>query len=469
MKKMTASRFPFLTLPVAVLDFFCLQASLVLGYWLWISFPWHGNHQPFSTFSHILLILPLIGIVVFKMVGLYKPEMGVLSVEEQSLLFKAVWIIYLMGFSASFFYRQAAFSRLAVFYSVFLAIAFLSVERFFVRRFFVWLHKRGVGLRKALIYGAGHQGQRLYRWILQSPKLGIQVEGYLDDEVEKLVKKPVKPAVIGGLQQLEAIVEEKKIALLFIAYQKMDEEKIIGIFQRCQLIGIKCWIIPTLYRFHVERAELTNIGGIPLVGFRHGFGRSYYLWIKYSLDFLMAVLLLPVAFLLGCLIAAGIALSAGRPIFFKQVRIGQDGRRFTMLKFRTLYNVKPEQISPEISEKGQCPVTTPFGAFLRKTGLDEIPQLLNVLKGDMSFIGPRPEMPFLVEKYGPLERERLSIRPGITGLWQISEDRKRLLIHENMDYDLYYVEHLSFNLDLAILVKTFTTVLKRFVEKSAAK
>ena len=347
-----------------------------------------------------------------------------------------------------------------------LSILLISLERFFVRRVFEWFHKRGIGLRRALIYGAGHQGQRLERWIRQSPKLGIQVEGFLDDAAEKLIKKPVKPPLLGGLEDLEKIARKKNISLLFIAHRKIDEEKVIEIFQHCQIFGIKCWIIPTLYRFYVERAELTNIGGIPLVGFRQGVGRSYYLRIKQVLDFLTAIALLPLAGLLGILIAAAIKLSTRGPIFFTQIRIGQDGKKFTMVKFRTLYNVKHEQISPEIRENTQCPVTTPLGAFLRRTGLDEIPQIGNVLQGDMSFVGPRPEMPFLVDLYGPLERERLSVKPGITGLWQISEDRKRLLIHENMDYDLYYVEHLSFNLDLAILAKTVTTLVKRFFEKS---
>ena len=467
MKKFLSERFNLLTAAVAALDFLCLEASVLIGYWLWISFPWHGHHQLFSDYAQILWVLPPVGLLVFMWVGLYKPEMGVIGVEEQSLIFKAIWIIYTATFSISFFYRHVHFSRLAIFYSIFVSIAFLSLERFLVRRFFEWRHKQGIGLRRALIYGAGHQGQRLARWILQSPKLGIEVEGFLDEEVEKLVKKPVHPALIGGIEDLKKIVRKKKVSLLFIAHRTIGEEKIMEIFQRCQEIGIKCWIIPTLYRFHIERAELTNIGGIPLVGFRQGFGRGYYLQMKRFLDLLTAGVLSPVLFVSGVAIAAGIRWNAGGPVFFKQTRIGQDGRQFTMYKFRTLYNVKPEQISPEISGQGQCPVTTPLGAFLRRTGLDEIPQLLNVLKGDMSFIGPRPEMPFLVEKYGPLERERLSIKPGITGLWQISEDRKRLLIHENMDYDLYYVEHLSFNLDLAILVKTFSTVVKRFIEKPA--
>ncbi|HLD50486.1 MAG TPA: sugar transferase [bacterium] len=467
--KFISKRFNVLTAAVAALDFMCLEASVLIGYWLWISFPWHGHHQLFSDYAQILWVLPPVGLFVFLLVGLYKPEMGVIGVEEQSLIFKAIWIIYLATFAFSFFYRHVYFSRLSIFYSVFAAISLLSAERFLVRRFFEWRHKRGIGLRRALIYGAGHQGQRLARWIRQSPKLGIQVEGFLDDQVETLVKKPVDPACVGGIEDLKKIARKKNINLLFIAHRKIGEEKVIEIFKRCQGFGIKCWIIPTLYRFHIERAELTNIGGIPLVGFRQGFGKGYYLPVKRMLDLLSAIVLLPAILVLGGLIAIGIYFNAKGPLFFKQIRIGQDGRPFMMYKFRTLHNVKSEQISPEISGKGQCPVTTPFRAFLRQTGLDELPQFFNVLRGDMSFIGPRPEMPFLVEKYGPLERERLSIKPGITGLWQISEDRKRLLIHENMDYDLYYVEHLSFNLDLAILVKTFTTVLERFTKKSAVE
>jgi lipopolysaccharide/colanic/teichoic acid biosynthesis glycosyltransferase len=118
-------------------------------------------------------------------------------------------------------------------------------------------------------------------------------------------------------------------------------------------------------------------------------------------------------------------------------------------------------ISPELLAASPATPLHPFQRFLRRSGLDEIPQIINVLKGDMSMIGPRPEMPFIVKGYGSLERERLTVKPGITGLWQISEDRKRLLIHENMDYDLYYIEHLSFNLDLAILMQTVFVVLKR--------
>ena len=132
-----------------------------------------------------------------------------------------------------------------------------------------------------------------------------------------------------------------------------------------------------------------------------------------------------------------------------------------MVKFRTLSKDAPsESPSPEL-EGGSGRAVAPFASFLRRTGLDELPQIFNVLRGDMSLVGPRPEMSFLVEKYSLLERERLLVKPGITGMWQISEDRKKKLIHESIDYDLYYVEHIGFNLDLAILMKTVLVMLRR--------
>lgn len=454
----------FRTLLVALCDFLSLESALLAGYWLWITFPWHGHYQPFSDFSLILWILPPLGLVVFKSVDLYKPEGGILGVEEQSHILKGIWILYVASFAISFFYRGVHFSRLAVFYSIFIAISLISLVRFLIRHLFGWLNGKGIGVRNAIIYGAGYHGQRLERWIRQSPKLGIRVVGYLDDEIGRLTKKPAVPAFLGGMEELKKIAHSRNIVLLFIAHRKLDETKIVPIFQLCRELGIQCWAIPSFYQFHIERAELSNIGGIPLMGFRQSLGRGSYLWAKRTLDIVLALLLLFITGPLLCFLALAIRLTSSEPVLFRQVRIGRQGRRFTVFKFRTLKTLgRKDEISPEL-RRGRDHFL-PLGKFLRRTGFDELPQLWNVLKGEMSLIGPRPEMPFIVEKYGPLEHERLTVKPGITGLWQISEDRKRLLIHENMDYDLYYVEHFSFNLDLAILMKTVVTVTARFFGK----
>lgn len=451
----------------ALLDFCSFQVALVIGYLLWVRFPWHGNWQYFKDFAVILWILPPLAIVVFKGIGLYKPEMGVIGVYEQTSIFKGIWITYFTVLAFSFFYREIQFSRLATLYSMFFAIVFISTERYFVRRLAVLVNQWGIGVKRAVIYGAGFNGQRLNRWIKQSPQLGINIIGFLDDQVESLVKKPEDKPILGGISELPALAKLHDLKLLFIAHRELEEDTVIEIVQLCRMLKIRCWVMPSLYRFHVERVELQNIGGIPLVGFKENFGRNSYEWLKGFLDRLLGVFLITMSMPLWLSVAAGIWFTSGGPIFFKQVRIGKNNKRFVIYKFRTLKPTQDkEAISPELLQKkaGDKSIT-PFGAFLRRTGLDEIPQLINVLKGEMSLVGPRPEMPFLVEKYGPLEKERLTVKPGITGLWQISEDRKRLLIHENMDYDLYYVEHMGFNLDLAILVKTAASLFKRVVFK----
>ncbi|MBN1687855.1 MAG: exopolysaccharide biosynthesis polyprenyl glycosylphosphotransferase [Candidatus Omnitrophica bacterium] len=467
MKAFEGKTFYGLTLLMMAADFVCFQASLVIGYWFWITFPWHGNWQYFSDFLPIVWALPVVALIVFQAIGLYKPEMGVIGVEEQSLIFKGIWSIYFFVFAVSFFYRESEFSRLATFYSMFVSLWVISIERFAMRHLFAWFNRQGIANRHALIYGAGYHGQRLERWIHQSPKLGIRVLGFLDDDISKLVKKPDNLPVFGDLKELKKLKKKREASILFIAHRGLKEHEIIEVYQLCRELEIECWSIPSLYQFHIERAELQNIGGIPLVSFRKGFVRSSYMVTKRVLDILIASTLL---FLLSPILLAiwvSLRIDSKQSPIFRQVRIGQDHRKFTMFKFRTLKSgTKEHEISPELSKKSK--IINPFAGLLRKSGLDELPQLVNVIQGDMSLVGPRPEMPFLVEKYGPLERERLTVKPGMTGLWQISDDRKRLLIHENMDYDLYYLEHLSFNLDLAIIVKTCMVIAKRLLEKGPA-
>lgn len=467
MSNLSHQGFRVLAVVMAVLDFFVLQWSLLAGYWLWVEFPWHGNYQSFEAFSQILWILPPIGIIIFKSVGLYKPEMGVIGVQEQSLIFKAIWIIYFTILAITFFYRDVQFSRLAVFYSILFAIVLISIERFFIRRFVQWLHQKGIALRYAIIYGAGYQGQRLGRWILQTPKLGIRVVGYMDDHLEALQKRPAEHSWLGGFEAMRKVIRENQISMVFIANPVLSENQALEIFQLSREMNIPCWIIPTLFRFHVEKIKMMHIGGIPLLGFSETFSWQFYLHIKHALDFVTGVLLVIFLSPLLLFIALGLKIVSRDPVLFSHSRIGLRGKPFLMYKFRTLKSISAsEALSPELS--GSQAKTTPFQLFLRRTGLDEIPQLINVLRGEMSLVGPRPEMPFLVEKYGPLEKERLAVKPGITGLWQISDDRKRLLIHENMDYDLYYVEHLSFNLDLAILLKTFFSIFRRLAGRETA-
>jgi len=177
--------------------------------------------------------------------------------------------------------------------------------------------------------------------------------------------------------------------------------------------------------------------------------------IKRALDLFLAGLALVLTLPLFALIALAILIESGRPVFFNQERIGKDGKRFTIHKFRTMYIWAPKYA---LKPGGDDQTITRVGKFLRRTSLDELPQLWNIIKGEMSLVGPRPEQPFLVEKYEPWQRRRLSVLPGLTGWWQVS-GRSNLPLHENIEYDIYYVENQSFWLDLKIIWYTIWAVI----------
>jgi lipopolysaccharide/colanic/teichoic acid biosynthesis glycosyltransferase len=197
--------------------------------------------------------------------------------------------------------------------------------------------------------------------------------------------------------------------------------------------------------------DYDDIDGVLLASFDKGSQRRVYELIKRIGDMLGSLLLMIFGAPFFLLLTILIKLDSKGPAFFRQERVGQHGRLFQMYKFRTMYTNAPQyEYSPSVSSD---PRITRFGRFLRRTSLDELPQLLNVLQGTMSLVGPRPEMPFIVKQYKPRHRQRLEVKPGLTGLWQLSGDRA-FLIHENLEYDLYYIQHRNFFMDLAILLHT---------------
>jgi hypothetical protein len=267
---------------------------------------------------------------------------------------------------------------LAVIYSILIATALISLVRYCVRRFLEWLHRKGISIEWALIYGAGYHGQRLERWIRQSPKLGIRVIGYLDENLGSLLKKPVHPPCLGGFSELKKCVQDKGVSILFVAHRKIEDSKIREIIRSCRRLKIQCWVIPSMYEFQAERAEWTQIGGIPLVGFREGYALRPYAFVKRFFDFLVSLLLGVVFAPFWMLIPIGIRVTSRGPILFKQWRVGQGGRRFQMIKFRTLSpKSKPQALSPELA-RTPLKADSRFGEFLRRTGLDEWPQLFGL-------------------------------------------------------------------------------------------
>jgi exopolysaccharide biosynthesis polyprenyl glycosylphosphotransferase len=225
----------------------------------------------------------------------------------------------------------------------------------------------------------------------------------------------------------------------------------------CRELGVGVAFVPGLHNIFAHRISVEHIGNLPLVREKDLSVVYRYDRFKRVFDLFCVAVLGVVLVPLMAVIALMIRRDSPGPVFFKQNRVGKDGNLFKIYKFRSMYVDAPAYaVNPDTSGD---PRITRVGRFLRKTSLDELPQLINVLRGEMSLVGPRPEMPFIVEQYNSLHRERLMALPGITGLWQLSGDRKKA-IHENMDYDLYYVYNRSFFLDVAVLIQTLLFAFK---------
>jgi len=265
------------------------------------------------------------------------------------------------------------------------------------------------------------------------------------------------PKLLGTSNDLERVVRDCQVDELIIARKGLSSEEISCLVRRCKDINISFRIIPQiLERGFIEELSLQDIGGIPLISEKETRIGPLQLLVKRFTDITLSLAALILLWPVYLVISILIRIDSPGPAIFKHKRVGKDGKEFTIYKFRTMhleadhYSACPKSMNdPRISRVGR---------YLRKTSLDELPQFFNVLRGEMSIVGPRPEMSFIVSQYNQLHRKRLAVKPGITGLWQISADRGQE-IHENIDYDLYYVENYSILLDVAIILRTLLYAL----------
>ena len=232
---------------------------------------------------------------------------------------------------------------------------------------------------------------------------------------------------------------------------------------------IKIWIVPDYFSMALNQTQITELVGLPMIDLRAPTLNEYQRMVKRVFDLFISILLLPITIPIMGLTSLAILLDSPGPIFFNQTRVGENGRLFEMIKFRTMYKNAEQNhhLIEKIDKNGRIlqdksindPRITPVGRFLRKTSIDELPQLFNVLRGEMSIVGPRPEMPYLVDQYEPWQRRRFSIPQGITGWWQIN-GRSDKPMHLHTEDDLYYIQNYSLWLDVTILIRTIWTIFK---------
>ena len=329
--------------------------------------------------------------------------------------------------------------------------------------------RHGELAKPTLIVGAGRVGRLTANRLLEHRELGLVPVGFIDKEPLDEPGLPVP--VLGASWDLEHLIEQHGIEHVVVTFSTAPSEVLLREIERCEQLGVSVSLVPRLFERMTERLTVDHLGGLPLLSAQRVDPKGLQFALKYTVDRIVAGLLLLVLLPLFGLLVLGTLLSVGRPIFFRQPRFGLDGREFEMLKFRSM-RAAPEQLEvldlpPDTAPGGVegDDRRTPFGTLLRKTSLDELPQLLNVLRGDMSLIGPRPERPDFarlfednVYRYG----DRHRVKSGITGWAQVHGLRGKTSLSDRVEWDNYYIENWSLWLDVKILLMTVWAVLSHF-------
>ncbi|HPQ42211.1 MAG TPA: sugar transferase, partial [bacterium] len=308
-------------------------------------------------------------------------------------------------------------------------------------------------------------GQQLQRRLFENARIGMKPVGFIDDDLDKVGSRitgirgkdeTVNPVLGTGLSLVD-LVKSWDVHEVIIAIPTASTARIYEIINSCVKAGVRFSFVPNLFDMFIQQVHFEEIEGIPLLRMKSTRKSYIYIAVKRTFDIALALLALAVTLPFLPLLIIAIKLDSQGPVLFSQQRAGKDGRLFNMYKFRSMHTHAGQyQTSPKDSRD---PRITRMGRWMRKYNIDEIPQFINVFRGEMSVVGPRPEMPFVVENYTPMQRQRLKVRPGITGIWQISSARSGA-IHDNLDYDFYYTENQSFLLDLVIIGKTIASGLR---------
>jgi len=441
-------------------DTILVSVGWIGAYWLRFALN-HTLGAPINPFGVYLHALPLVvGPWMFSCwaFGIYRSSRVTTVVEEFQTLFRGVALGLLVVASIGFFFRELYFGRFVVVACVGLNFVLQGVSRIAFHRLEDRMRRSGAHDLPVLIAGTGVSAIRLLQKLQDHPEIGYQVVGFVDDSDEGDRKDVANRPVLGHIDELREIAIAHGVKEVFVAMPSLSHTRMLSIVLDCEDLGMTFRVVTNLFEVLTAGTPIDLVDDLPLV--RLGRQRAHPLYepTKRLLDVIGAsiglILLGPV--MLWC--AHRIVRESPGPAIFRQDRVGRDGRIFQIQKFRTMYSdVERYAVAPK---DGSDQRITPFGRFLRITSLDELPQFINVLKGEMSLVGPRPEMPFIVDSYDEWQRRRLSVKPGITGLWQIL-GRKDLPMHENLQYDFYYIRNRSLGHDLSILMRTIGAVLSR--------
>ena len=434
----------------------------------------------FAPYAALLVFVVAIRLLSFRYYDLYRVRGEFSFVDDAIRLFKAAAIGSLLIVAAAFLYRGGfQFRAFSYARSVFVADFFFlligaAALRLIMRSVQTFVRSRQINLIPTLVVGRGPEASLFIREMRERPSLGYRVIGVVDTKAIDTQLSYEDVPVIGTLESLPEVIRDSGANEVIIADPQVNGDALFEVMMRCgRRRGVEFRIAPSLFNCLPRKTEIDQIGVLPMIRlFREPLSSSARI-LKRTFDLTFAALAILLLLPLWLLVALLIKLDSKGPVFYTQERVGMDGRLFLLYKFRTMQANADAELHREyqrafIAGRAEAnlgnetkptyklladPRITRIGKILRRTSLDEVPQLLNVLSGDMSLVGPRPPIPYEVEAYELWHRKRLDMKPGLTGLWQVS-GRNRLPFEEMVRLDLYYIENWSLLLDLEIILRT---------------
>jgi len=442
-----------------VSDFIFINLAWAFYYFIRVDSGWIRYANP-PSFLVPLIVIYFYWLIIFSFAGLYQHWFARSRFDEFASVFKAVsfgcFILFFLIFIDDTMNNAPIISRFLILIYWLLMIINVGTGRVIIRSIQRNLLEKGIGLRNSLIVGSGEKAKNLESMIVKYPQLGYKVTGFIG------LNKSDASEVDGTIENISEIIEKKNVSEVLIALESNEKEKLIDVIRYCTGEKVQMKILPDMYEIVSGMAKTNQIYGVPLVEVMPDIMSPAGKLTKRILDVIISVVTIVFLSPLLVLISIIIKLTSKGPVMYSQIRVGRSGKEYTMYKFRSML-VNAEEYGPEWAGEND-PRITVIGRIIRKMYLDELPQMFNVIKNEMSLIGPRPERPYFVEQLKseiPYYYKRLTVKPGITGWAQIKHKYDASLedVRTKLQYDFYYIENMSLKLDFKIMINTIIVIL----------
>lgn len=468
---MIRGRERFLTRLYMLVDFLIIQVAFFVAWYIRFNFLEEQSISgtlPFNDYLIWNVVYSTVYIVIAFLIRVYEPKRKAKFATEVFRISQAHVISIFVLLSILFTLKVIDISRVFLAIYVLTAIVFSLVYRYALKQVLRNLRRQGYNRQFVLILGAGSVGKKYVENLLNHPEYGMEVLGFLDDyRTEETKCEYARFRVLGKIGDLAKVLDEKIIDEVVIALPLTAFSKYQKIIANCEKAGVRVTIVPDFFDILPANPHFEKFGDLPIINIRDiPLDEIVNRVVKRGFDIVFSLLVIILISPLLLVIAIGIKITSPGPVFFKQERVGLNRRTFMMYKFRSM-KIMDESASDTQWTVENDPRRTKFGTFLRKTSLDEFPQFFNVLIGDMSVVGPRPERPYFVDQFKeeiPKYMVKHQVRPGITGWAQVCGLRGDTSIEERINHDIFYIENWTQLFDIKII---FKTVVNGFINKNA--